>query len=267
METQGASPSEVLLSEFQRRKTRNPAFSLRAFAKQIGIPAGRLSQYFSGKRAISEAAARRIAERMSLSPDQEKQFLALIYAERIRKGDSLKNIAGDSAFQEISADSFAVLSDWYYFAILNLLKIKGFRSDPAWIGERLGISTAKAKHAVCRLKRVGLLVEKRGHLVRVDKPLRTSDGLAFRALRISHEQSLQQAIHRLHEVSLAFRDITSMTMAVDLRRLPEAKKIIKDFRRKLSAFLECGEPTEVYNLNVQLVPVTKLKQDRGLYEH
>ncbi|MGZ3740999.1 MAG: DUF4423 domain-containing protein, partial [Bdellovibrionota bacterium] len=53
------------------------------------------------------------------------------------------------------------------------------------------------------------------------------------------------------------RDITSMTMAIDPRRLPLAKTLIRKFRFRLADLLETGDRTEVYNLNVQLVPVTK----------
>ena len=37
--------------------------------------------------------------------------------------------------------------------------------------------------------------------------------------------------------------------------------MIREFRRELACFLEAGEKDEVYNINIQLVPVTKLKGD------
>jgi hypothetical protein len=48
-----------------------------------------------------------------------------------------------------------------------------------------------------------------------------------------------------------------MTMAIDPRKLPLAKTLIREFRFRLAELLETGNRTEVYNLNVQLVPVTK----------
>jgi uncharacterized protein (TIGR02147 family) len=113
-----------------------------------------------------------------------------------------------------------------------------------------------------RLVRLELLEFKNGKYKRTPNALKTSDGFASRALRLSHEQSLRQAIDALAEVSLESRDITSITMAIDPRKIEGAKKLIRDFRRKISEYLEAGEATEVYNLNIQLVPVTKLEQGR-----
>jgi hypothetical protein len=48
-----------------------------------------------------------------------------------------------------------------------------------------------------------------------------------------------------------------MTMAIDPKKLPQAKERIRDFRRGLSEFLESGNRSEVYRINIQLMPVTK----------
>ena len=77
------------------------------------------------------------------------------------------------------------------------------------------------------------------------------------ALRISHRQSIEQALLALNEFPIELRDITSITMAIDLKRLPLAKKIIKEFRLKMSDVLEKGDQSEVYNLNIQLLPVSR----------
>lgn len=266
MTIEGSNASEVLLAEFHKRKAKNASYSLRAFARQLGVPAGRLSQYFSGKRAISSQVAAKIADKMGLNPKDESAFLKMVRDESAQKQDLSPFFVPDQNFSRISTDSFTALSDWQYFAILNLLKVKNFQKDPAWIAERLGITKRLVVQSIARLKRLGLIEEQDGILARVHKQIRTTDGLASRALKISHEQSLRQAIDALHEVDLSLRDITSITMAVDLRRVPAAKRLIKEFRRKLSAYLEAGEPTEVYNLNVQLVPVTKVSQG-SKYDH
>jgi hypothetical protein len=39
----------------------------------------------------------------------------------------------------------------------------------------------------------------------------------------------------------------------------QAKKLIKEFRRNLSRFLERGDQNEVYRLNIQLFPVTRVE--------
>lgn len=51
-----------------------------------------------------------------------------------------------------------------------------------------------------------------------------------------------------------------MTMAVDKQRLPEAKALIKSFRRDLAKLLSRGKKRdEVYNLSIALFPITNIR--------
>ena len=50
------------------------------------------------------------------------------------------------------------------------------------------------------------------------------------------------------------RDITSIMMPVDLTKMEEAKKKIKNFRKELAAFLRGKNQDRVYSLNIQLFP-------------
>lgn len=40
---------------------------------------------------------------------------------------------------QLSMDQFAIIADWYHFAILNLINTPGFKSDISWIAKRLGL--------------------------------------------------------------------------------------------------------------------------------
>lgn len=72
---------------------------------------------------------------------------------------------------------------------------------------------------------------------------------------------MKRAIEALDDVPIEERDITSMTMAIDVRKIQEAKKRIREFRKDMAAFLEEGEATEVYSLNVQFIPITKKSRE------
>ena len=69
----------------------------------------------------------------------------------------------------------------------------------------------------------------------------------------------RSAIAALEYSPVEERDVSSVTMAIDVQRIPLAKEAIRAFRRRLMRLLEAGSPDEVYNLNIQLVPVTRKK--------
>jgi len=48
-----------------------------------------------------------------------------------------------------------------------------------------------------------------------------------------------------------------MTMAIDVEKIPEAKALIEEFTNRMSALLETGRRTQVYEFGVYLYPLQK----------
>lgn len=70
------SPGQQLLNEeYQKRKQRNENFSLRSFAKWLDISPAQLSQMMSGKRTISLKSAKKLSQKLGLSPFEKKSFI------------------------------------------------------------------------------------------------------------------------------------------------------------------------------------------------
>jgi uncharacterized protein (TIGR02147 family) len=238
---------ELIKAEFLRRKRDNKNYSLRAFAEYLEIPPGRLSELLSGKRPVSKKMKVKISLRLGLKNIDE----------------FLDNTVGNLTFEKredyhfLNNDAFSVLADWYHFAILSLADTKDFQAEPKWIAKRLGISVVEATLALAKLQKLGIIELEDGAFRKTHKNVSSTTDIESQALRISHRQSIQQAMLAINEVPIDLRDITSITMAIDLKRLPIAKKIIKEFRLKMSDLLEQGDQSEVYNLNIQLLPVSK----------
>ena len=55
---------DFLLEEFRARRTRNSNYSLRAFARDLDMPASKLSQNLRGLCGISVAKAEKIARKL-----------------------------------------------------------------------------------------------------------------------------------------------------------------------------------------------------------
>ncbi len=227
---------EWLLGEFKRRKGANPSYSLRSFSRATKIQPGRLSELLAGKRRLTPKMAKRIAVELGSIPMAQGQWTAL------------------------EEETFSAISDWQHFAILSLLETKDFRENERWIARRLGISVLEARDSLERLIRLGIVERRENKLLPARGGFTTSQYISSAALRRSHRQSLEQAIEALEGVRVEDRDISSVTMAIDTRKLPQAKRIIRDFRRSLMRLLEAGESDEVYNLNIQLIPVSKKGQ-------
>ena len=55
----GESLSEILSFQLSQRKQSNPAYSMRAFARDLQISSSQLSMILSGKRGLSVASAKK----------------------------------------------------------------------------------------------------------------------------------------------------------------------------------------------------------------
>jgi uncharacterized protein (TIGR02147 family) len=250
-----AHPIDWLRVEYARRREKNPQYSLRAFARSLRIRSGPLSEILNKKRRLSVKLGARLAERLGLSPQDAERFLSSIRAQT--GAGAAATVGEKQAYQQLSADTFFLISDWYHYSLMSLAETHGFRSDPKWIAARLGVSVTEIKAAIERLLRLGLLREDQGELSAAGSFSFLPRPLPSAALRKYHRQVLELAIRAIDEVPLESRDVTSITLAVDPGKLRLASEAIKRFRRELAGLLETGQRTEVYHLNIQLIPITQ----------
>lgn len=267
--------AEYLQREYLLRKKKNPKFSMRAFSLLLDIPPGRVSEIFSRKRSITKNMAAKICEKLRFDEEKASEFQHLIDLERVEKDQAKKlgkllkanpnneyrEIAEEDFCQEedISAEIHQLLSQWQHYAILNLIKTKDFRSSVPWIASRLGITEDSTREALFTLEKLGLVeFSVNGEIFRTSKNLTTSGEVSQLALKNSHRQDLMKSIECLERVSPKEWDISSITMAIDKKKLGMARELIKLFRRQLSKYLESSEANEVYNLNIQLIPMSKV---------
>jgi transcriptional regulator with XRE-family HTH domain len=129
--SQGVNYRELLNSELVRRKKRNPLYSLRSFARDLGISPAALSQSLSYKRELSKTNLSKVVDRLAVAPKDAKNFL------ETRKKKS--NPLGDDQFRLLLDDQFKLISDWYYIAILTLAETRSASSDPIKLAKHFGI--------------------------------------------------------------------------------------------------------------------------------
>jgi uncharacterized protein (TIGR02147 family) len=248
--------TELLKKEFEMRQKRNTHYSLRAFARDLGVGLGSLSETLNGKRELSKKNFEKAIDKMLLSVEQKD----------ILRNHTFKNkTSAESPLRTppilIDENTFKLIADWHYLAILNLAKIKSNSSKPKWVAERLGISEEMAQEALKRLKKIGLLDIKAGKLIRSSRPLTTTRDIPSMALRLHHLGNLKLAEIALFEEPVERRDFGSITMPVNPEKLAKAKELLLKTRVKIGDLLDSGETSEIYTLSFQLFPLTKNSDD------
>ncbi|MBC7467460.1 MAG: DUF4423 domain-containing protein [Bdellovibrio sp.] len=220
---------------FKIKRAKNGAFSVRAMAQLFKTSPGQMSQILSGKRPLSRKFINSVSDRLDLPKVDSK-----------------------IEFSTLPDDEFKVISDWHHFAILSMSKTSKNKADPKFIAQMLGIDYYVAKEAFERLSKLGLIGIKDGFYTQTTKPLHTTNDIPSAAIRSHHKQNLTLASEKLDEVDVELREFTSMTMALNSKKLPSAKKLIRKFKADLYELVGQGKCEDVYTFSVQLFPVTKI---------
>lgn len=255
------TPTVLLEQEYKKRKTKNPGYSLRAFAQALGIPSGRLSQYFSGKRKITPQVAEKISTSLNLSPQEKRQFMKAVVGLQTNLSASMLSFIENP--QELEFDQFEMIAESLHFEILSLIETQDFKSDVAWISKRLNRNPIEIRAALERLVRLNLVSKENSKIQLVHgKGIASPSDIASKAIRKAHKKNLEHAIECLETTTVYERDYSTMTIAIDPERLETAKEMMRVFRRTLTAYLENGEKKEVYRLNMNLIPVTRKQKEK-----
>lgn len=257
--TPEADYRELLRDELEFRRRANPSYSLRAFAKKLGVAPSRLSEVLQGKRGLSGASARTIATNLGLSDRERDLFEDLVAAQHARSEakraaarERLATAQRDGDWDDdVTLAQLEQIAGWEHSAIMGLLAVEGFEPRPAWIARRLGISPQRAQAALDRLLEVGFLRKRGRALVAGTGPVRSPGGKPSRRLREANAEALDLAKQALFEQPLDAREFGLGYLCVGSEQLPLAKQLIREFRRSFyEALAQPERPDRVYCLSV-----------------
>jgi hypothetical protein len=238
---------QLLRAELQRRQERNRRYSLRAFARQLDVDPSSLAKILGGKRALGPRAIRMLGARIGMEPPNIEACAAAAAARR-----------NQDPYVLLDQQTFEVIADWHHLALLELIRLDGFRPDLGWVAKKLGLSRKETQLLVDRLVATRLLeitpggswIDRLGRMSALPKE-RTSEAYCR-----FQKQVFAQATDALESVPLQERDQTTIVLAADSALLPEARERIKRFRRSLARFLSNGRKRDrLFNLSISLFPV------------
>lgn len=231
------SVHDFLRRELDRRLDTNPRYSMRAFARHLGMSPGELSEVLREKRPISARACQKVARSLSLSPAEFKHLLVLATtAMPGAPSDAPKAKLTTLEAHRLSEDRFRLVSDWWCFAILNLLDLDDVVWTSGAIAERLGISAMQAQSAMERLERLSLVKRIGENKVGpTNLFVEHLSDVPSEAIRRYHRSLLEKAIASLDNDPQEQRDITGIGFAADHRELKAIAHEIAEFQDQLIA--------------------------------
>jgi uncharacterized protein (TIGR02147 family) len=263
-----ANYRDFLRDYYEGMKESAPLFSFRRFAEDAGFNSPSvLKLVIDGKRNLSHDSVEKFARALKLNRDEAKFFTSLVllnqatstdekryYAEQLLQSRKYKKL------NPLKPAQFDYFTHWYYVAIRELVATRGFKEDPEWIARKLrpAISPAQARTALAALEELGLLKrDENGKLVQSDRLLSTTDEVDSASVAEYHREMIRKGAESIDEFRGKDREISAATVSVDEKTAKQMKELVQRFRKELLAIaVNCKESTGVYQINLQLFPLT-----------
>ena len=258
--------SDLLGHEYKKRQVTNPRYSMRAFSRDLEISSASLSLILRKQSGLSQPKAKLIARKLKLNEQESGYFCTLVQANTaklplLRTAARLRLRQFETRYNSLSEDAFQAISQWYHFAVMELVRIHGSDAKPEKISKKLGITTKEAKASIDRLFRLGILKIENERMIVASDCIILPDGPADNAARSFHRQLLTKALSALDQQSVEERNIASVVLRVKEKDLKKASQMLKEFRRKFCAEMESGEGHDrVYALSM---PFFRLDQEEA----
>lgn len=260
----------ILHHEFTKRVEKNPRYSLRAFAKFLEISPARLSNVLSGKKGLSEGAARGIATILGFDQEQSDFFCALVNSTHARskavREEYQKVVAVfvkkyHTLFMQVNV--FEAISDVRHLVLLQILKIEKVAAPLQISLLKQGKDEATIElqsQMIERMVQLGMIEVRDGFFHVIHESFAGPDQVSSEVIRKFHHQVLDQAKSAIDRESIDNRDSFFLMMPFQEKNVPEVRQKIRTFVDSLiDQYGDRSKADSVYGLSSQFFPFERVK--------
>lgn len=237
---------DTLAGELESRRQKNPRYSIRAFARDLGVAPATMSELLRGKARwkLGPDRAVEMLERMNLTPARRRRLRAIL-------GES-----ASARRQDIRDGEFDLLTDWKTSSILFAHSLPAEYRAPEKLARRFSIPVQDVQRICSELQNRGLLEMRDGVLCGTGANWYADSVPPVATVRAHHRAGLTRAVHAIEAVEPAERDLSTLTFTGSLKNIEEIRKEIRAFHERIRDLMNHDDGnSDVLQLSVALFPV------------
>jgi uncharacterized protein (TIGR02147 family) len=257
---------------FDKRKAENRHFSIRSLARRLNLSPTYTHQIIRGTRLPSPDVCVRLCEFLDIDTDKRdyilhsvlrgKGFSTSVARQTIHREDFVNGSRIN--WTPALKSQFGLLDAWHFIPVLECTRLHDYNGTPEFIARRLGLELEKVTSAVDLLLKSGLMMK----AADTGWPVKSDDDVEYSSLqdktkiRDYHKMCLE-AVKQCLESQTSPEDVErrlvlNLNFTCDKDLVPMLKQRLKEFvENTYREFSEQGTSNEVYQVSVQLVPLTK----------
>jgi uncharacterized protein (TIGR02147 family) len=253
---------------FREKKQNNPAFSHRSFARQAGFNTSNFMHLvMTGKRNLTKDSITKIAPAMKLKKREWEYFENLVFfcqAETVKDREHylarLNTIRKGAFFKQLGGDHYEYIANWLNSVVRELAGMTRGKADETRLSARIAahVTPAEVRKSLDLLVRLGMLSRTpEGGYKQTDSLLSTGPGITGIAAAQYHIGTMALAAQAIERFKPEDRELVGMTLGVSRQTFERIRERMWEFRQEILAMADDPSPEQVYQLSIQLFPMTK----------
>jgi uncharacterized protein (TIGR02147 family) len=260
---------------YEDRKKRIPVFSYRYFCIKAGIKSPALFQEIvAGKRNLTSKTIPRFIKGLDLNPIDAQYFTALVrfnqsknMHEKTQYLDLMNGLKRKVPRDVVPIDQYAFYSRWYLLILRELACIIPWNGDFGALAKAIvpPIKKSEAQEGIRFLVEKGFLtISKNGDYIQTKRAITSGSEVTSIGIRNFNEHMTRRGADAINEFSPEMRDIRTMIMGISAESYPLIKHEIREFMDRVARIVDNDEKSDrVYNLGIQLFPVSKINHEES----
>lgn len=260
---------DFLKDYYTEQKENFSYFSYRYFSQKAGIKSPVfLKEVYDGKKNLSSTMIEKFCKVLKFNAKETKYFRILVHFNQAKTSDEkqeyythLKTMVDTVEQHVLKSDFYVYYDKWYTSVIREIVTQMKYKNNLDELANKVypPISRKEAKESLKLLVDLNFIKRNRkGYYEQTQKDITTGSEIASHIIRQHNRQMLKLADNAIENVPVDRRFSKGITMGIDRAAydlILAETEAYKD--RIISIVNNCKAPDEVYELYLQLFPLSK----------
>ncbi len=257
---------EFLRDFYEGKKRENPYISYRYLGNRMHLDPGFLLKVMQGKHHLAQRSIPHLCAFFKFSQRESNYFEMLVRYNKAETSSEIKlyfeqlMAFRQSRARPVEEFQYAFYQKWHHSAIHALLSIYEFKGGFKRLASLLtpSISAKQAQESIRLLMKIGMIKRGEDGVYRpIDAFVTSGEKWQSAAIHDFQKETINLSAQSLDLHPKEARDISTITVALSAKDLPEICKRIRQLRQSILTLDNENKPDTVFQVNIQVIPVTR----------
>lgn len=256
---------ECLKEWYLARKAENSSYSYRSMAQTLGINSGSLSRILKGERKVPAELLPKLCSLLKLGTVESEYFSLLVQFDHESNSATRRELYRKIVTirtrrkREITSHHIDYFNSWIHTVVREIIRVREqFTPEQLKSAVTPSPTLHEIKNSLKTLVELGLLVKHDEWYSVTETVLTTDAAWQETAVQEYQSQMMKLGIESLDRHNWRDRDISTVSITLAEKDLPQAREILRTAREELLLLEEqTGGHNRVYQCNLQFFPLTQ----------